>query len=1024
MGTNIQTALRLNLKGLVSNRVQPPGAPSSTTPCSPIEATAPEISESTSTSQRGSDAGQAAQTPLESHDKQRYDGPQPYATTLDLWKEALKSLDGSQTHDIEKLIEPVDHNSMEGANAIAVTIRDKISEVFKGKEHDGRMEHIVENTVSVLNKFVSAVDVAVSYDPVHAALPWAVVRYVLTAFILRSELKSKLLVGVAMVASLLVQCDTCQQLYMTPDPNLRPPEDALEALRQRIIQAYAKSQGFLGFAVRLQQSGVGPVVSPFKLQDLEAHVSELAEREKDLSRATEICEKQCNSSHRSDVQEFHELSRSFYRGIQDQIKLVKGLIEDKNLIELLEWISPMPYRSYHNRVIEARTPNTCEWLLQHEKFHEWEASPSAILWLQGSPGAGKTFLASKVIDHIQARLESSSGPAGFAFFYCDRNDEQRRTPLSVLRSFVRQLSTSAQNPGYIRKSLQDLYRKRRMEGSGLSLSDCKEQLLESVNFYAQTTIVLDALDECEPESRHEIVNAIESVFKSRKSLKVFISSRPDRDIRQRFSNKPNIDIQATHNENDIMEFVNEEITKHGRWAKMSTDLRSHIVRVLHDRSEGMFQWVFLQTKELLNLETDRAIKARLGVLPSGLKTLYDEIYSKIKARSDHDRILVENAFKWVMCAIQPLTSKELLSAIRLDSAGDTYDLADNITESQLLHLCNNLLVLDSQRQIWRFSHLSVAEYFEENHWGRRKANCHAAIVCLKLLIKAHFESEDLGKDPVYYGRSICRSIWNRAKYGTDDERNDQYGRSGELDKKDIFHSIHPLQKYARTQWVRHIQTQEGQESPDPILSHLLSSFLGSPEESSPQYQRWYNLMEAFQQFDKCLDGYSNLEYDLAPPTVAWFAVCRFSFYTTLSDWWDVAVFDTSRTNEKGANLLAIAVLGGCKSICKNLIRRGVDVNLQLKHNDYGSALAVAACGGNLEIVKFLVDEAKADVNLQLQQGYYGSALAAAVLGGNPEIVKFLVDKAKADVNLQLESGNYGSALAAAVAVYGGNLEIY
>lgn len=424
-----------------------------------------------------------------------------------------------------------------------------------------------------------------------------------------------------MVTSLLIQCDACHQLYMAPNPNLRPPEATLDALKEQTIHAYAKSQAFLVFAFRQKQSRTGPVTAPFKLNDFEAHVAELAEREKDLSRVTEECERHCNSSHRSDTKEFHELSRSLYLNVQAQMydgiasfwwidtdavnrTLAISLIEDKNLIELLEWISPMQYTSHHNRVKEARTPSTCEWLLQHEKFHEWEASPSAILWLQGSrqyhftsgmllatdiflAGAGKTFLTSKVIDHVQTRLDNSSCPSGFAFFYCDRNDEARRKPLSVLQSFVRQLSTSTKNPGGVRKNLQALCRKRRTEGSGLSLSDCREQLLESVNLYAQTTLVLDGLDECEPESRQEIVTAIESVFESKTSLKVFISSRRDRDIRQRFSNKPNIDIQAAHNENDIRDFVNEEITKHGNWANMSTDLRSHIVRVLLGRSEGM-----------------------------------------------------------------------------------------------------------------------------------------------------------------------------------------------------------------------------------------------------------------------------------------------------------------------------------------------------------------------------------------------------------------------------------------------------
>src|SRR5687767_13651681 len=118
-----------------------------------------------------------------------------------------------------------------------------------------------------------------------------------------------------------------------------------------------------------------------------------------------------------------------------------------------------------------------------------------------------------------------------------------------------------------------------------------------------------------------------------------------------------------------------------------------------------FQWVFLQIKQLLELETEAAIRDRLGRLPTGLKATYDEIYGKIQARHEHDKTLADRAFMWVMCAYEPPSSEELLSAIRPDSERDAFDLSEGIAESQLLHLCNNLLVLDSHRNVWRFSHL-------------------------------------------------------------------------------------------------------------------------------------------------------------------------------------------------------------------------------------------------------------------------------------------------------------------------------
>lgn len=124
--------------------------------------------------------------------------------------------------------------------------------------------------------------------------------------------------------------------------------------------------------------------------------------------------------------------------------------------------------------------------------------------------------------------------------------------------------------------------------SELGIADCRAQLLESVNLFPRTTLVLDALDECEPSSRSELIGTIEFLLSnSNNALRVFISSRPDRDIRRQFVDKPNIEIQARHNEGDIRRFVQGEVMKHGNWKGMPQTLQDEIVQVLLQRSEGM-----------------------------------------------------------------------------------------------------------------------------------------------------------------------------------------------------------------------------------------------------------------------------------------------------------------------------------------------------------------------------------------------------------------------------------------------------
>jgi len=175
---------------------------------------------------------------------------------------------------------------------------------------------------------------------------------------------------------------------------------------------------------------------------------------------------------------------------------------------------------------------------------------------------------------------------GFAYFYCKRNEKDREDPLSILRSYVRQLSTSLGKPGYIRKQLGHVRREARRKGwSGLSLQSCRDQLVESVDIYTTTTLVLDALDECDMTVLDQFIVAIEDVLSQTSNvLRVFISSRPDREIRRQFSSRPNIEIQAKDNKADIGKFLDINVVKRESWSPL---LPKVIKDALLQRSDGM-----------------------------------------------------------------------------------------------------------------------------------------------------------------------------------------------------------------------------------------------------------------------------------------------------------------------------------------------------------------------------------------------------------------------------------------------------
>ncbi len=151
-------------------------------------------------------------------------------------------------------------------------------------------------------------------------------------------------------------------------------------------------------------------------------------------------------------------------------------------------------------------------------------------------------------------------------------------------------------------------------------------------------------------------------------------------------------------------------------------------------------------------------------------------------------------------------SADLLVAIRVDPDIEVAYWSEDIDEALLLDLCNNFLVLDSLRNVWRFSHLSATEYLKQNHWDLQTAHCFAAKVCLKLPL-----TESLGGWVTKPGNYHS---WNRS-----------------------------LQAYPDLRWVAHLQTQDHGENDHQLVAML--KFLGSPSESSPQYRSWHNRIASY-----------------------------------------------------------------------------------------------------------------------------------------------------------------------------------
>lgn len=146
--------------------------------------------------------------------------------------------------------------------------------------------------------------------------------------------------------------------------------------------------------------------------------------------------------------------------------------------------------------------------------------------------------------------------------------------------------------------------------------------------------------------------------------------------------------------------------------------------------EFRFRWVSLQLQFLRTLKIPAAIRIRLGELPKDLRESYDETY-KLRLMSDVEEqsSIAESAFKLLLSLRTPLGHRDFLHALSFCSADKV-----NLSAEELLDLCCNFLVLDTELDVFRFAHLSVREYLEtKSEYDSESSHALATQFCLRYL---------------------------------------------------------------------------------------------------------------------------------------------------------------------------------------------------------------------------------------------------------------------------------------------------
>lgn len=220
----------------------------------------------------------------------------------------------------------------------------------------------------------------------------------------------------------------------------------------------------------------------------------------------------------------------------------------------------------------------------------------------------------------------------------------------------------------------------------------------------------------------------------------------------------------------------------------------------------------------MNFESE--LRAELGKLPQGLADIYFKIYQQILDPESLNWIIAERSLSWILCCQRKFFVDEFLAAIFIGFA-ETYI---EVTKKNVLNICKNIVIYDSELDIFRFAHLSVRDFLEKNMYD--KAHVFAAQTCLV----------------------VC------------------------LDKRLSLFEIVGFQRYAIYYWALHCD-KAGDHRSEGKLGELFREFIQCDVGESAPYEKWDRLAETVLRKDDGNSGFYSIPYSIRRYSNTIFAAC-------------------------------------------------------------------------------------------------------------------------------------------------------
>ena len=398
------------------------------------------------------------------------------------------------------------------------------------------------------------------------------------------------------------------------------------------------------------------------------------------------------------------------RTINDASDERRAIYADQREERLLQSLSAR-YEEQKN-INPKRVNGTCEWFLQSAEFQKWSnAKRSCLLWLSAGPGCGKSVLSRCLVD--EDMVDRSLSTSIVCYFFFKDGQKGQMTAANAMSAITHQILAHYSDAALMAHTLE------RFRVHGEKLADMFLELWANLLQSARDPIpgeiicILDALDECQPDERQQLLNALIEFYSALDSqsnaeirLKFLITSRQDLGIENRLARlnesvslvRFNADQRFNSISQDIDRFIEDQIPLVAH--RLDEPSQARIIAHLKGMEHRTYLWLQLTFKEIEESAvagtTEKQLRKFISTLPKSVYEAYENILNKSKEPD-----IARKFLQCILVARETLTVTDLNVAFGVWHDCTSYSTLDlepgDSFSSTLKQICGHFVIVHNDR---------------------------------------------------------------------------------------------------------------------------------------------------------------------------------------------------------------------------------------------------------------------------------------------------------------------------------------